>query len=88
MSDKSDDPVDKVSIKDDARDSRFKKLRKNNEEVCRKKLIEEAKTKCIDQLHELGICAQSQGLLSIFNCKAENLKCIEFYSIIISVILT
>lgn len=61
--------------KDDARDSRLKFMRKSNEEVARKKLMEEAKQKCMDQIHDLGKCAQYQGLLVIFNCQQENSKC-------------
>ena len=66
-----------ADAKSDARDDRLMspRLRKNNEEVLRKKMQEEVKTKCKDFYHALGSCAEKQGLMVIFNCRPENTAC-------------
>jgi hypothetical protein len=66
-------PTSKSSqdAKSEARDDRLT-LRKNNEEVMRKKFQEESKKKCQWAFRALGQCAEKEGLLVLFNCRVEN----------------
>ena len=60
-------------IKGEARNDRLGIVRKTREEVLRKQLMEEAKTKCKDKFIEFGKCAEKEGLFVLFNCREQNL---------------
>ena len=57
--------------KGDARDSRLS-MRKNNEEVFRKKLQLEAQAICREETIKFGECAKRHGMFVVFNCRSEN----------------
>ena len=57
--------------KQDARNSRLV-LRKNNEEVLRKKLQLEAKSKCDIFFKEFSECAKENNLMVVFKCRDKN----------------
>lgn len=62
---------DAFNTKQDARDSRLK-LRKNNEEVIRRHLQQDAKQKCAGEIKAFGQCAVDNGLLVVLNCRSKN----------------
>lgn len=62
---------DAFNTKQDARDSRLK-LRKNNEEVIRRHLQLDAKQKCAGEIKAFGQCAVDNSLLVVFNCRSKN----------------
>ncbi len=62
---------EKFDAKQDARDSRLS-LRKTNEEVIRITLRNEASEKCKEYLNAMGKCAQENGLMVVFKCRAQN----------------
>mmetsp|Transcript_16318 Transcript_16318/g.16436 ORF Transcript_16318/g.16436 Transcript_16318/m.16436 type:complete len:93 (+) Transcript_16318:218-496(+) len=47
-------------------------MRRNNEEVLRRKFLIEVKERCKDKFHAFGECAQNNGILVVFNCRKEN----------------
>ena len=57
--------------KQDARSSRMT-LRKNNEEVLRKKLQLEAKSKCDVYFKDFAECAKQNSIMVVFRCREQN----------------
>jgi hypothetical protein len=55
----------------DPRDDRMT-MRKNNEEVHRRKHKMEAQAICLDVTKAFGECARRQGMMVVFNCRKEN----------------
>ena len=63
-----------------ARDSRMT-LRKNNEEVLRKALQNEARQKCADETRAFGECAKDAGIWVVLSCRKHNLvSCLSHLS--------
>jgi hypothetical protein len=58
-------PVNVNEVKSDGRDSRLQRTRKNNEEVLRKKLQNEARDICASQFTAFGACAKEHSLMVI-----------------------
>ena len=58
--------------KQEARDSRLRPMRKNNEEVLRKKLQLQAQQKCAPFFKSFADCAKESGLMVVFNCRTQN----------------
>ena len=54
-----------------ARESRLT-LRKNNEEVLRKALQNEARKQCLPHVQAFGECAKQHGLSVVISCRAQN----------------
>mmetsp|Transcript_25876 Transcript_25876/g.58561 ORF Transcript_25876/g.58561 Transcript_25876/m.58561 type:complete len:99 (+) Transcript_25876:260-556(+) len=55
----------------DPRDERMT-MRKNNEEVHRRKQKLEAQVICADLTKAFGECARAQGMMVVFSCRKEN----------------
>ena len=53
------------------RDDRLK-LRRNNEEVLRKALANEAREKCRGYTNAFGRCAEASGMMVVIQCREEN----------------
>lgn len=66
--------VDAGLTKNDARNSRLSigKLRKNNEEVLRTALRNEAQKKCDSYFRAFGECAKQSGLMVVISCREQN----------------
>lgn len=59
--------------KQEARDSRLRPImRKNNEEVLRKKLQLQAQQKCAPFFKNFAECSKENGLMVVFNCRIQN----------------
>jgi len=48
-------------------------LRKNNEEVLRKALQNEARQKCAEETRAFGECAKDAGIWVVLSCRKHNL---------------
>ena len=57
--------VEKLAVKSDTRGDRLTVLRKNNEEVLRKQLKNEAIAACKDSFQAFGQCAEKEGEYNI-----------------------
>ncbi len=64
--------------KSTARDNRLS-LRKNNEEVLRKKFHASANQICKSEIHALGDCARSAGFWVVWNCRAQSAASTYYY---------
>ena len=49
-----------------------KPLRRNNEEVLRRALSNEAREKCMSYTNAFGKCAQANGMLVVIQCRKQN----------------
>ena len=72
MSEKEVSNESNQDLKQDARDSRLRPMRKNNEEVLRKKFQLLAQQKCAPFFKNFGDCAKESGLMVVFNCRTQN----------------
>lgn len=62
----------KSVVKGDARSDRLTTLRKNNEEVLRKQLKNEAIAKCNWAFRDFAECSKAEGLAVVFKCREVN----------------
>jgi hypothetical protein len=68
----SSEPKDAGTAKGDARSDRLTVMRKNNEEVLRKKMKNDAMDACKERFVEFGKCAEREGIMVAFKCRPEN----------------
>ena len=47
-------------------------LRRNNEEVLRRALANEAREKCLILTHAFGKCAEANGMMVVIQCRQQN----------------
>jgi hypothetical protein len=63
---------DKKSADRDDRLAPAAALRRNNEEVLRRTLANEAREKCLGLTNAFGKCAKASGMLVVVQCRKEN----------------
>lgn len=67
----SSDKTDVKAASSNARENRLT-LRKNNEEVLRKALQNEARKQCEGTVKAFGECAVANGMMVVLNCRKQN----------------
>jgi hypothetical protein len=75
-----EEKVSANEVKSNGRDSRLQRTRKNNEEVMRKKMQNEAKDICESTFKAFGACAKEQSLMVICVTATILFKTIQSFS--------